>query len=139
MVCRSKTRSAPIIGFRTASGDASDLTFRVSPWKAGRAEDWVKLSVSQATEPVCTGLSSAAKRRGDGGVGQGRACVCEFSERRVSRFCLLVLGVPSVGVSAETAILATVLGTAMPQLEIGRGKNTDLPFPRILFSVILLN
>lgn len=102
------------------------MTFRVSSWKAGRTDDWVKLSVRQATEPVCTGLSSAAKRRGDGrgGAGQGLRLQGGFPG-------LLVSGVACVGVSAETAILATVLGTAMPQLAIGRGKNTEwVSFPR---------
>lgn len=65
---------------------------------------------------------------------------CAFSERRVSRFCLMVNGIPCVGVSAETAILATVLGTVVPQLGIGCGKNTEwVSFSRILFSAILLN
>lgn len=146
VVCLSETRSASIIGwragpvcFRAASGDGNDVTFRVASWKAGRAEDWVKLSVRQAAEPVCTGLSSAAKRRGDGrgGAGQGLRLrvLCEEGFQ-----VLLVSGVSCVGVSAETAILATVLGTVVLQLGIGCGKNTvRVSFSRILFIAILLN
>lgn len=44
------------------------LTFRISHRAVGRwghAEDWVMWNVRQGTEPVCTGLSSAAKRRSE--------------------------------------------------------------------------
>lgn len=41
--------------------------------RRGAAEDWATRSVRRGTEPVCTGLSSAAKRRSNG-LGLGNPC-----------------------------------------------------------------
>lgn len=112
VVCQSAARSAVIIGWRAgpvcfgaASRDAGAATLRVSTWKAGLAKDWVKPSVRQATEPVCTGLSSAAKRRGAGRGEAGSASALSLQDR-FSRLWLLVV------------FLCGRLGAARAQTEI---------------------
>lgn len=117
------------------------MTFPGSSWKAGRAEDWVKLSVCQATEPVCTGLSSAAKRRGDGQGGAGQGL-------RLRILCREGFQVPFVGPQSgllcglfcRDCHLGDCVGYRGATGGIGRGKNTEwVSFPRILFTAILLN
>lgn len=107
VVFQSAARSAVVIGWRAgpvcfgaASRGASDEVFPVATWKAGRAKDWVKPSVRQAAEPVCTGLSSAAKRRDAGRGGAGPASALSLLGG-CGRFCLLVTGVSCVGLSAD--------------------------------------